>query len=322
MRKLRQAQDETFAGSNGQVIKASKMNGKEFRVLPDVRNELDGLYFVRIETWWANQKPCVSNTTFGSDVDIVQEEIDYAIKWASEHPTEKLSLSLSKLLDKKNKPRKQITNLMCTLIFNDYERLTDAKVVGVKIIEGPNAFMSKVNELAMSKNAMNGTENGIFDIDKGYNLVASVTGEGMTTAYSAILNANSRDITIDPEWYSEKKVPSLMEYVNKKKKSDEWAQKWIRHYLYGEAEPTDEDNMVEEVEETPAPAPTRMAKPAPAPVKKEVAPLAPSLRESAPSRGFAQNATTPRPAGSRPASKGIASALESMNDGEDPESEY
>ena len=287
-RMLAEAQEGELK-QNGQVLKAKdfKSSPREFRPLPNIHNELDGIWYKQVNTWWFNKKAFVAATTFNKDAeDVILEEIETAKEWLKDktNANSKLGQSVLRLLNSKEGPKLSSSFIFAALLFNEYgANVVNAKVSAAKLIEGPRTFIAAINSIAISKNADNNTENGIMDREKGYNLAPSVTGEGIETKYNVTLIAQSVNVDIDEEWYTEKKVPSVMDYLKKRKKSDAFLRASIRHFLWNEPEPTEENDVDVEEDQTPAPTAAPPAKKeAPKPEKPaEAAPAPPASSRAA-----------------------------------------
>jgi len=197
----------------------------DVRLLPPLPH-MNGIYFIEQIVYWINGKPYTSPETFGEPCPI-EAEVE-AAKDSGDH-------DLAELIDsddfrKKSKFLMPILLLDCE--FDDDGECTKANVVDgkAKILDVGPMLMKRMNKVITSRNFQNGTENGIMDREKGFNLILSKTGKKLDTKYDAI--GWNTPFEMEEKFY--KNYPDVIEIVKKGQMSDEYLESVIRNYLYGE----------------------------------------------------------------------------------------
>lgn len=218
---------------SGNVVQASKLGEEfDFRVIPPIYPEQDGIYFLERKIWWIDGKPYTSPATFGED-DVIEEEIIEATEMAKRDKT------LSRLLNDERKLKSQ-TEYWVPVLLLDTEfdgkgkpKKVTVKEDKVKILAMGGMLMKAVNKIAVGRQYQNGTDDGFADRVEGYNILATKSGTGLSTEYAA---EGWRDPwEMDEKYYTEKAVPNIIEQTRKQIKSDDYLRSVIRNYLYGEA---------------------------------------------------------------------------------------
>lgn len=218
---------------SGNVVQASKLGEEfDFRVIPPIYPEQDGIYFLERKIWWINGKPYTSPATFG-DEDVIEEEIAEATELAKRDKT------LSKLLNDERKLKSQTEYWIPVLLLDvEFDSKSKPKKVSVKedkvkVLAMGGMLMKAVNKIAVGRQYQNGTDDGFADRIEGYNILATKTGTGLNTEYSA--EGWREPWEMDEKYYTEKAVPNIIELARKQIKSDDYLRSVIRNYLYGEA---------------------------------------------------------------------------------------
>lgn len=218
---------------SGNVVQASKLGEEfDFRVIPPIYPEQEGIYFLERKVWWIDGKPYTSPATFGEE-DVIDEEIAEATELARKDKT------LSKLLNDERKLKAQ-TEYWVPVLLLDVEfdgkgkpKKVEVKDDKVKILAMGGMLMRAVNKIAVGRQYQNGTDDGFADRVEGYNILATKTGTGLNTEYSA--EGWRETWEMDEKYYTEKAVPNVIELTRKQIKGDDYLRSVIRNYLYGEA---------------------------------------------------------------------------------------
>ena len=133
----------------------------------------------------------------------------------------------------------------------------------MKVLSCGSQLMKAINRVVTARTFQNGTEDGIMDRVKGYNIVITKTGTGLDTEYGAM--GWNAPLEMDEKYYTEKAIPNVIELTEKKIKSDDHLRSVIRNYFYGEEivadsnGVSDEEDGVEAKPQTVAPPPAKPA---------------------------------------------------------------
>jgi hypothetical protein len=240
--------DLNSRGEGGIFLYMNKLNEEDdIRLLPPLP-KLNGLYFVEQIVWWINEKPYVSPATFDGTCPI-EAEVKAAEKLAKSDKDLKALLDDDKQLKRKSRFLMPILQLKCS--FNDDNECTKFEIVDGKakvLVAGP-VLMKAINKVVTSRLFQNGTEDGLMDRVKGYNLLLGKTGKGLSTDYTA--EGWKTPLEMDKKYYEE--IPDVIDITKKEIKSDAFLRGIIRNYLYGEPLPK-EEKPEEAAKATPAAA--------------------------------------------------------------------
>lgn len=225
-------EDLNTRGGGDSIFFNAKEIGEEtdFRVLPPTA-KMNGIYFLEVIVWWVNKKKIISPATFG-DYDPIEEEVNEARESEDE--------DLLELVDDKEKCARKsefwVPILLLDCKFKNGE-LVSAKVVDekAKVLNCGQMLLKAINKVLSSRKAQNGTDDGATDRELGYNLIASKTGKGLKTEYSAALG---EQLEMDSKYY--KDTPDVIKMAQDAIKSEDYMRGVIRNYLYGEDMPEDE----------------------------------------------------------------------------------
>lgn len=199
----------------------------DFRVLPP-SPELSPLFFLEEKGYWINGKRYVSPATFG-EACVIAEEIEEA-KRLNDPDVNKL-LNFGKTFN--NRSTFLIPGLLLDVQLDNHGVPTNITVKdnAPKILQATTMLVRAMITVARSRFAQNGTKDGMFDAEKGFNFVLSKEVSGNRTEYKATKWPESWSI---PSIYLEK-VPDIYSITRKRLKSDRYLRSVIRNYLYGEA---------------------------------------------------------------------------------------
>lgn len=241
-------EDLNSRGSGGIYFYANKLGAEEdFRMLPPLPH-MNGLYFQEQQVWWINKKPYISHKTFNKDC-VIEQEIK-AAKALKDKDIDKL-LADDQLISLKTRFLMPALRLVCE--FDAANRPTKISVDGDKavvLICGP-ILMKAINKTVTSRNFQNGTEDGLMDREKGFNLLLSKSGKGLDTTYGA---EGWREPTeMDAKYYKE--IPDVVALTKKEMESDAYLRGVIRNFIYGEAMPNKNETAAPTQEDS-APATT------------------------------------------------------------------
>lgn len=298
------------------------VNGTDVRILPP-HPEMNGMYFQAEEIIWVNKKPNISPKTFGESCPMTGE-----LTRAKLSKDEDVAY-LAESDDVRRRTQYLIPVLMINAVYNANDELESEKVESLKILVCGPQLMKEINRIVTHRQYQNGTEDGITDQKKGFNITLNKDGTGMDTKYTAM--GWLFPTSVDEKWY--KDLPNLVEMTRKKMKTDKYLMGIISNYLYGSAAPEEagseryksaskdegskpkkrravEEDVEEEAprrkkrsapepdEEEEDEAPKKRKRPAPAPVEEEEdeeedeeeeAPKAKTKAKSAPSKSGKRN---------------------------------
>ncbi len=223
----------------------------DIRLLPPKPN-MNGVYFLEQTGWWVNGKFHLVNES--------DDVIDAEIKAAKDTKDKTLLALLDKKKDGapliKKENRYVLPILTLDTKYDDDDNLVSCKVDDVKVLVAKPTLMMAINEVVTARPYQNGTEHGIMDRTKGYNIIIGKVGKGLDTKYRAI--GWTQQMEMDEEYYKDDKVPDILTMAKKATKSDAYLSSVIRNYLYGEDILTEEEEEIEE-NEAPKPRPVSQA---------------------------------------------------------------
>lgn len=231
---LKNVQKKLEERGSGNTVHAGKLGEEfDFRVLPPIFPEQEGIYFLERKVWWIDNKPYTSPATFGED-DVIEEEIEEARELATKDRT------LSRLLDDEKKLKQQTEYWVPALLVNPVGEFLKGAPEDVEVVDGKAKIISMgsmllkaINQVAVGRNFQNGTLYGFTDRVEGFNILGTKTGSGLNTEYGA--TGWSVPWEMDEKYYTEKEIPNVVEITKKQIRSDEYLRSVIRNYLYGEA---------------------------------------------------------------------------------------
>lgn len=223
-------------GGEGFLKQKDLKRNEDIRIMPPKAN-LDGSYFFKQIIWWFGKKKFISHKTFGKPC-IIEEEVEKAMKLVDKDPEGEEELG--RLLQGKEAPKMSEENLIPILHLDatfDGKRVKSVEVIGekVKILVAGKSLLREINGEVTSRDAENGTEDGIADRVEGFNIMLTKTGTGLDTEYDAKIWRDSYEM--DKVYYKDSLTPDLIELTKKEMKSDAELRAAIRTYLYGEAAP-------------------------------------------------------------------------------------
>ena len=234
----------------------------DFRIAPPKAN-MGGLYFQECTVWWINKKhKIVSFATFGQPC-VIQEEIDAAR--ALEDPELDALLDDTELLSKKTEYH--IPGFILNAEFDDKGVPVKVSVADdkCKVLQCGPMLMKAINRVVTSRNVQNGTEDGIADREKGFNMLITKTGKKLSTEYNVAPWRDSYEMP--KKYYDDAKIPDVVKMAKNSIDSEEYQIGVIRNYLYGEPMP---EKAKKEKDEPAATAKSKAAEPA---AKKVAAPV-------------------------------------------------
>lgn len=268
IQKLKKLQSDinskSGAGDDKLFLYSNKLTEEDnVRLLPPPP-EANGVYYEEQEVWWINGKMYVSNSTFGGR-DIISEEIEAA---KATKDKDLLALINAKKADVpvvKKETRYLLPILHLECLYNRNDELQSMTVIDdmAKVLVAKPSLLREINTIVTSRPYQNKTEDGIADRAKGFNMILSKKGKGLSTEYSAMGWTSPTEM--DAKYYE--KIPNVKALTEKVRKEDAYLQSVIRNYLYGEA--IIEDIYKDASKEQDA-APAQKAVVAPAPVAKAV----------------------------------------------------
>lgn len=232
---LRKIQEESETQADGDFLftKEITKEGIDVRIMPP-SPRMAGVPFVKVTRYWINQKPYISADTFGKDC-VIQEEINEA---KADGDPELLDLvEDKKLLDKKYEYWWAVLHLDAWKENGD--KRVKPVVIGDKIKILPCGPMIKeaLIKIILSKQAQNGTKEGLADRVKGWNVILSKSGTGKNTEYAAEKWDTPQ---VMPEKFYDNPI-CVVTMIEGLIKSDDYLRGVIRNYLYGEDMPSEED---------------------------------------------------------------------------------
>lgn len=316
LKALKGIQDDLNSRGSGLVVRTKALGEEtDFRPSPPLPS-MNGIYFIERIVFWIGNKPYISPATFGRPCPM-DEELEAAKAYNDK--------DLNQLIASKNFKRQSefwVPGLFLKCLFEEDGTLTECKVVDdkVKILSCGSSLMKAVNRVVTARTYQNGTEDGLMDRVKGFNVVLTKTGSGLDTEYSAL--GWNTPMEMDEKYYTEKAIPNVITLTEQKIKSDDHLRSVIRNYFYGEEIVPDANNVSDEEEGaevkhvTPPPAkaavpPTRTGSPAGAPVSARPQAGAPKV---AAGRPVAQSPAARPTAGARPPAKPRGAAPEKTTD--------
>lgn len=260
VKKLKAVQErmvESTSGGGVSYLTQSKLGeATDIRVFPPLPS-LGGLYFKEVNVFWINKKKYISRSTYGEHC-VLQEEYDLAKARVEKLEAEgKPDRGLKKLVESEDFKSKKsfyipVIHLKCE--FNEDNELesmdieaSNGKKVG-KVLECGSQIVMSINRIATNPRMANKTEAGIFDLEKGRNLIITKEGSGIDTKYGAQY-WEPTDILNDPlfkEALKTENVPDVDKIVRSGIKSDAYLRSVARNYFYGEA------MLSEDAEDKPA----------------------------------------------------------------------
>lgn len=275
IKKLREMQKnlnkKAGSGDDLYLYSSALKEEQDIRILP-ASPKMNGVYFAEQEVWWVNGKMYQSNSTFGGD-DVIDEEIEEA---RAEGDKDILALIEKKgakgMPIVKKETRYLVPVLLLDCKYNDDDELVSVDVVGdePKVLVAKPTLIKDINKVFTARPYQNGTQDGMADRVKGFNMIVGKTGSGKQTEYFAM--GWNEAMEMEEKYY--KKIPDVMELRDKMKKSDDYLRSVIRNYLYGEE--IIEDENTQEDEDKPK---KQSPKPSSARPTREAVKSAPKSRE-------------------------------------------
>lgn len=229
--KVLKAKNEQLAKGSGsdKFLKQKDMteDGIDFRILPPPES-LAGNYFLEVILYWINNKPYISPATFGKPCPIAAE-----VEKAKAEKDPELSILLEDTKLFKKDTQFWVAGLQMQKEYGEDNELISSSVVGekAKVLQCGRMLIQGLNKIVLSRQAQNGTENGIADRIKGRDIILSKSGKGMETKYAA---EACLEITKVDKKYVEN-VPDVYQMATEDLKSDKYLKSVMRNYLYGEA---------------------------------------------------------------------------------------
>lgn len=235
---LKEVQENLNNRSGGGGILYDNKLGEEVdvRILPPLPH-MNGIYFQQQNVVWINGKTYIDPSTFGLQ-SVLEEEISAAKEKAK---TDKQLEALLKDWKKfKQETRYVMPILLLEVTFDAKNNPVSVKVTGDKaqFFVCRSAMLKSINALVTGRLYQNGTEFGIFDREKGRNMILSKTGVKLDTDYKA---QAWPDATVMEEKYY-KDIPDVVKFTKDAIKSDAYLRGVIRNYFYGEALPSEESS--------------------------------------------------------------------------------
>lgn len=231
---LKQKQEKL--SSSGDLVSINKLgNSFNFRILPPLTS-MNGVYYLERLEWWINKTPYVSPETLG-EVDIIDEEVTAARDLGD--PT------INTLINSKDKIRLQRSYWIPVLLlkpqYGSRGEVTSCEVVDdkVKLLRVGGSVLKQLNAIILDPSNLNGSDEGIMDRVLGKNLKCTKSGEGLETRYA--VSCWDYPLEMPEEYYHESAIPDPIERTKSQLYNDDFLQKVIRNYLYGEILPEKSD---------------------------------------------------------------------------------
>lgn len=213
-------------GGDSALLYANKItNELDIRILPPTER-MGGVYFAERKLWWINNKPYLSNSTFGED-DVIQQEVDIA-KTNKDADIQELLADDKKL---KSSSDYLIPVLALNCQFGGKGEVISIKVDGGKgkLFVVGKMLLKAINKQVTSKFC----QPDITDRVDGFNVLITKTGAGMKTEYGA--DAHRQSFEMDEKYYLA--YPCPVEYLEEERVSDAYLRGIIRNFIYGERLP-------------------------------------------------------------------------------------
>ena len=228
-------EDLNNRGSSNLYFYASEIDGEtDVRLLPPLPH-MNGIYFVEQVGYWINKKFYVSPETFDMDCPIT-EEIEDA---KAQNDPDINELLNSQDLAKKSRFLIPILKLACKFDKDGECTHVDVEDKKGKILVAGPMLMKAINKNVVSRNYQNGTEDGIMDRVKGFNIILDKTGKKLNTEYTAL--GWMYPWEMEEDYYKEANIPDIIKITEADIHSDDFLRAVIRNYIYGEPMPK-EDN--------------------------------------------------------------------------------
>ena len=101
-----------------------------------------------------------------------------------------------------------------------------------KVLIAKPTLLKAINKIVTGRQYQNDTENGIADRVKGYNLILSKTGKGLSTEYDA--SGWNEPYEMEEVYYELKNIPDVVKITEEMKRPDDHLESVICNYLYGD----------------------------------------------------------------------------------------
>lgn len=219
MDALREAQKELAERTSGLFFNQKNITEEfDIRIAPP-QEEFNGLYYIETKQYWFGKKPVISRAILGEN-DIIAEEIEAALLEGDETLTEMI----------KGSDQFSVKNLFIFPFWKLKADSDEPTFVSFHLMQCTSQLINAITKIATSRQYQNKTEDGIFDLDKGFNLILSKQGQKLNTTYSATgyltpqaVPAAARSMQVN-----------LIEEVTRTIGSEAYQRSVVRNYLYGE----------------------------------------------------------------------------------------
>lgn len=231
---LKKMQDDLNTRGSGDLFFYANKIGAEtdVRLLPPLP-QLNGVYCLEQIVWWINNKPYVSPATFDQVCPI-----DAIVTQAKRDAKNDKTLQ-SLLDDERNFSRK--SRFIMPILLLDCKFDNSGQLLSFTVVDGKpkilvaGAMLTKaINKVVTSRNYQNGTEDGIMDRVKGFNMILGKTGKNLDTDYTA--EGWTTPLEMDAQYYGET-IPDILKMTEDDIKPNDYLEGVINNYLYGDPMP-------------------------------------------------------------------------------------
>lgn len=225
MDALKAAQKEMQDRQSGTFFPMKKIT-EEFDVrIPPPQDCMKGLYYLPTKIYWVGKTKLRSLAIIGEE-DVVAEELELALQENDPDLTDAI----------KNSDQFSVKE---EYLFPFWKLGVDTETPTfgtAHIMECGSQLIQAITVIATRRQYQNGTEDGIFDVKKGFNLILGKTGEKFNTTYTCTGYLESSPVPKE----ALERIPDVMEEIKKVIGSPAYQRAVIRHYLYGEPAPEKE----------------------------------------------------------------------------------
>lgn len=218
---LKEHQEKSGSGGFFVGRKNITESGLDIRICPPLDN-MRGLYFVEVVHYWFGKTKVISHATLGEDC-IIETLISDAIEYATNSGDTAL-LQMANHRDLKRDVEFYIPFFPVT------GSMEDPHFEEPKILQVPKSVVTGINELAMLKIYQNGTDNGVFDLTRGRNMLVTKTGKELQTRYKVYPHDKESPVPAQLGL----KVPDTWKVVKKQILSEAHIERIVRNHFYGE----------------------------------------------------------------------------------------
>lgn len=228
---LKGKQEEFEKGSGSKRYFEQKMlkekEPQAIRVMPDLSGVLNGAYFLKVVSYWINNKPYISLKTFDEPC-VIDEEIENARNYNDK--------GINKLLDDTDLLKEQNSYVLPILLLD--VKMGARGVVAncdviddcVKVFTCTVQMIKAINAIAFDRNYMNDTEDGFTDRVEGFNIDIEKTVANKKTEYGA--RPHRLPYEMPQKYYND--IPNIVEYIRARVYPDDYLRSVICNYLYAE----------------------------------------------------------------------------------------